>query len=359
MTLNECLQGAQAQGVSDLHLSEGQPLRARWQGGLQVWPPQAPLMLDSDLMVNWLSALFEGAVDQGAPSAANDAMATAPKPKATLRQDWLSWLSQGERDASHSVGDVRVRINAFVHSRGLGASLRLIPHHLPSWQALGIPNVAQAWLQEASGLILVTGATGSGKSTTLAALVDHLNEQAQLHLITLEDPIEFVHTPKNSLIHQRQLHRDFAHFASGLKSALRQDPDVILVGELRDLDTIRLALQAAETGHLVLASLHTRSAPQTIERIVDAFGAEEKPWVRNQLSLSLSAVICQHLVARRDGQGRLAAHEVMVATPAVRHLIREGKTAQIHTALQTGASVGMQTLQQALDGLKARGLIAL
>ncbi|MEY2781739.1 MAG: hypothetical protein RL307_1443 [Pseudomonadota bacterium] len=349
MTLNECLQGAQAQGVSDLHLSEDQPLRARKQGCLQAWPPQAPLLLDTELMVNWLSALFEAAADQGAPTAA----------KAALRQSWLSWLSQGERDASHSLGDVRVRINAFVHSRGLGASLRLIPHHLPSWQSLGIPNVAKSWLKEANGLILVTGATGSGKSTTLAALVDHLNEHGQLHLITLEDPVEFVHRPKNSLIHQRQLHRDFTHFASGLKSALRQDPDVILVGELRDLDTIRLALQAAETGHLVLASLHTRSAPQTIERIVDAFGADEKPWIRNQLSLSLSAVICQHLVAHRDGQGRVAAHEVMVATPAVRHLIREGKTAQIHTALQTGASVGMQTFQQAMDGLHAQGLIDL
>lgn len=347
MTLIECLQLAQAQGVSDLHLSEGQPLRARRDGQLLAWPPQTPEWLDAHRLSSWLAELFEGDRAQGAP--------LAPSPN--RHAQWLAWLAEGERDASHSLGGVRVRINAFVHSRGLGASLRLIPQYLPSWQTLGIPSVARAWLQEASGLILVTGATGSGKSTTLAALVDHLNGHAQAHLITLEDPIEFVHLPKTSLIHQRQLHRDFADFASGLKSALRQDPDVILVGELRDLDTIRLALQAAETGHLVLASLHTRSAPQTIERIVDAFGAEEKAWVRNQLSLSLSAVVCQHLMVRRGGQGRVAAHEVMVATPAVRHLIREGKTAQIHTALQTGASVGMQTLQQAIDGLRAQGLI--
>ncbi len=347
MTLAHCLRLAQAQGVSDLHLSEGQPVRARRDGQLQAWPSDSPLMLDTPLLIDWLSALFQAQ----APDDLAKTQGTDPA------QAWRHWLSQGERDASQSVGEVRVRINAFAHSRGLGASLRLIPQVIPGWDTLGVPAVAKSWLQLASGLILVTGATGSGKSTTLAALVDHLNCASRVHLITLEDPIEFIHTPRQSLIHQRQLHRDFSDFASGLKSALRQDPDVILVGELRDTETIRLALQAAETGHLVLASLHTRSAPQTIERIVDAFGADEKPWIRNQLSLSLSAVICQHLMPRANGQGRVAAHEVMVATPAVRHLIREGKSAQIHTALQTGASVGMQTLQQALDDLQRRGLI--
>lgn len=345
MTLDDYLALAQTQGVSDLHLSQGQPMQARCNGQLKPWPTASPLTISQDQVITWLRVLLSETRDAGMPAgqAANE---------------WQAWLSERERDASCSAGSVRVRVNAFAHARGLGASLRLIPHDLPSWEALGVPAVAKSWLQAASGLILVTGATGSGKSTTLAALVHHLNTQASVHLISLEDPIEFVHTPCKSLIHQRQLHRDFASFASGLKSALRQDPDVILVGELRDLDTMRLALQAAETGHLVLASLHTRSAPQTVERIVDAFDASEKPWIRNQLSLSLSAVICQHLLPASSGLGRVAAHEIMVATPAVRHLIREGKTAQLTTALQTGASVGMQTLEQSMDALRTKGLLA-
>jgi twitching motility protein PilT len=340
MNLEQCLARAQSEGVSDLHLSEGQPLRARRHGVLVPWPAEQPLRPSATTLREWLSTFTEGIAPPSADA-----------------QAWQRWLAQAECDSAKALGEVRVRAHLFWHDRGLGASLRLIPTQLPSWEVLGVPEVARTWLQATSGLVLVTGATGSGKSTTLAALVHALNAHQRLHIITLEDPIEFVHQPLCALVHQRQLHRDFATFDQGLKAALRQDPDVILVGELRDLNTIRLALQAAETGHLVLASLHTRSAPQTVERLVDVFAAEEKPWIRNQLSLSLHAVICQHLLPRSDGGGRVAAHEVMVATPAIRHLIREGKSAQMPTALQTGAALGMCTLAQSLQRLVHDGLI--
>jgi len=235
---------------------------------------------------------------------------------------------------------------------------RCIPEHIPRLHDLNAPAVLTEWLKHPHGLLLVTGATGSGKSTTLAAMLDHLNRTQPLHILTLEDPIEFVHHSQRSLVQHRSVPGHSADFATALRAALRQDPDVILVGELRDLSTIQLALRAAETGHLVLASLHTRSAAQAMERLVDIFPGEEKNLVRHQLSLSLLGVVHQVLCKSADGTRRVAAHEVLFATPAVRQMIRDNKAAQLPNALQTGAQFGMQTLAQSLSQLQAQGLIS-
>ena len=250
----------------------------------------------------------------------------------------------------------RFRVNAFEQQRGAGAVLRTIASNVPSIESLGLGEVFKQLCDLPRGLVLVTGATGSGKTTTLAAMIDHLNSTRALHILTLEDPIEFIHLPKCSLINQRQVHRDTHSIDAALRSALREDPDVIMLGEMRDLDTIRLALTAAETGHLVLATLHTPSAAKTIDRVVDVFAAEEKSMVRTMLSESLHAVVCQTLVKKKGG-GRVAAHEIMLGTPAIRNLIRENKVAQMASAIQTGAAVGMQTLEMSLKRLKERGLI--
>jgi twitching motility protein PilT len=251
----------------------------------------------------------------------------------------------------------RFRVNVFVQARGISAVFRVIPHHIPSLDSMHAPAVLTELVHRAQGLVLVTGATGSGKSTTLAAMVDALNQTQAKHIITIEDPIEFVHTPQQCLVQQRELGAHTLSFANALRAALREDPDVILVGELRDLDTIRLAITAAETGHLVLGTLHTASAAKTIDRMVDVFPAQEKEMVRSMLSESLSAVMSQVLCKRKDGQGRVAAFEVMVGTPAVRNLIREGKVAQLYSAIQTGRGAGMQTLDQSLATLVQQGRI--
>ena len=251
----------------------------------------------------------------------------------------------------------RFRVNVFQQARGVSAVFRVIPHHMPSLESLHAPEVLSELIHRTRGLVLVTGATGSGKSTTLAAMVNALNQTQAKHIITIEDPIEFVHTPKQCLIQQRELGAHTQSFANALRAALREDPDVILVGELRDLDTIRLAITAAETGHLVLSTLHTSSAAQTMDRIIDVFPAEEKGMVRSMLSESLNAVISQVLCKRKDGQGRVAAFEVMVGTPAVRNLIRENKVAQLYSVMQTGRSVGMQTLDQSLSARVAQGVV--
>jgi twitching motility protein PilT len=240
--------------------------------------------------------------------------------------------------------------------RGVAAVFRVIPDQTPTLDELDLPHVFKELLELPNGLILVTGPTGSGKSTTLAAMVDYINTTQQGHIITIEDPIEFTHNSKKSLINQRQIHRDTHDFAAALRSALREDPDVILVGEMRDLETIRLALTAAETGHLVMATLHTSSAPRTINRIVDVFPAGEKNMIRNMLSESLQAVICQTLVKSKIG-GRVAALEIMIGSAAIRNLIREDKIAQMVTAIQTGSDLGMCTLDQYLQGLVGRELI--
>jgi twitching motility protein PilT len=263
-----------------------------------------------------------------------------------------------ECDFSLNIADVsRFRVNVFQQTRGVSAVFRVIPHHMPSLEKLNAPVIFSQLIQSPRGMVLVTGPTGSGKSTTLAAMLHALNLSQSKHIVTLEDPIEFVHIPQQCLIQQREVGTHTHSFANALRAALREDPDVILVGELRDLETIRLAITAAETGHLVLGTLHTSSAAKTINRIVDVFPAEEKDMVRSMLSESLNAVISQVLCKRKDGAGRVAAYEVMVGTTAVRNLIREGKVAQLYSAIQTGRGVGMQTLDQSLAALVQQGLI--
>lgn len=264
-----------------------------------------------------------------------------------------------ECDFSFSIpGLARFRVNAFNQKRGAAAVMRTIPSKILSLEQLNAPKSFADFALKARGLVLVTGPTGSGKSTTLAAMVNHVNENEYGHILTVEDPIEFVHESKKCLINQREVGPHTMSFTNALRSALREDPDAILVGELRDLETIRLALTAAETGHLVFGTLHTSSAAKTIDRIVDVFPAEEKEMVRSMLSESLQAVISQTLLKTKDGSGRVAAHEIMVGTPAIRNLIREAKIAQMYSAIQTGSNVGMQTLDQNLTDLVRRNVIS-
>ena len=314
-----------ALGGSDLHLSAGAHPMARVLGELQALDG-GPLL--SDLMANELKTLLPDC------------------------------LAQDHDDAVAIQGLGRFRVNVFAQARGWSSVWRCIPEQIPSLQDLNTPACLTQWLQHPNGLLLVTGATGSGKSTTLAALLAHLNHTQPLHIMTLEDPIEFVHHSQRSLVQQRNVPGHSADFATALRAALRQDPDVILVGELRDLPTIELALRAAETGHLVLATLHTRSAAQAIERLVDVFPGDTKALVRQQLSLSLLGVVHQVLCKSADGCRRVAAHEVLYATPAVRQMIRDNKAAQLPNALQTGAQFGMQTLAQSLAQLQTQGVIS-
>ena len=260
-------------------------------------------------------------------------------------------------DFSFSVPDVaRFRVNVFHQNRGYAAVFRTIPRQILTLEQLGMGDVFRNISLQPRGLVLVTGPTGSGKSTSMAAMVDCINKNRPDHILTIEDPIEFVHQSHKSLINQRQMHRDTINFDQALRSALREDPDVLVIGELRDLQTIRLALTAAETGHLVLATMHTTSATKTIDRVVDVFPAGEKPMVRSMLSESLQAVISQ-LLLTKEGGGRVAAFEIMVGTQAVRNLIREGKIAQMYSSIQTGSAVGMQTLDQSLNYLVGQGVI--
>ncbi len=254
-------------------------------------------------------------------------------------------------------GLARFRVNAFNQNRGAGAVFRTIPSEILSLEDLNAPAIFKDIADYPRGVVLVTGPTGSGKSTTLAAMINHKNETEYGHILTVEDPIEFVHQSKKCLINQREVHRDTLGFNEALRSALREDPDVILVGEMRDLETIRLALSAAETGHLVFGTLHTSSAAKTIDRVVDVFPAEEKDMVRAMLSESLRAVISQSLL-KKNGGGRVAAHEIMIGTPAIRNLIRENKIAQMYSAIQTGQQFGRQTLDQNLKGLVEKGLVS-
>jgi twitching motility protein PilT len=252
----------------------------------------------------------------------------------------------------------RFRVNAFNHNRGSGAVFRTIPSKILTLEQLNCPPIFKEIAETPRGIVLVTGPTGSGKSTTLAAMVDYVNENEMGHILTVEDPIEFVHQSKKCLINQREVGPHTLSFQNALRSALREDPDVILVGEMRDLETIRLALSAAETGHLVFGTLHTSSAAKTVDRIVDVFPAAEKEMVRSMLSESLRAVISQTLCKTKDEQGRVAAHEIMIGTPAIRNLIRENKVAQMYSAIQTGQNIGMQTLDQNLQDLVRRNVIS-
>jgi twitching motility protein PilT len=264
-----------------------------------------------------------------------------------------------ECDFSFEIPDLaRFRVNAFNQQRGAGAVFRTIPSKVLTLEELNAPRVFKDLADTPRGIVLVTGPTGSGKSTTLAAMIDYINDTQMSHILTVEDPIEFVHNSKKSLINQREVGPHTQSFDNALRSALREDPDVILVGEMRDLETIRLALTAAETGHLVFGTLHTSSAAKTIDRVVDVFPAAEKEMVRSMLSESLRAVISQTLCKTKDEQGRVAAHEIMIGTPAIRNLIRENKIAQMYSAIQTGQSVGMQTLDQNLQDLVKRNIIS-
>lgn len=270
------------------------------------------------------------------------------------RKDFEEFL---ETDFSFEIpGLARFRVNAFNHNRGVGAVFRTIPSTILSLEELGAPAVFGDIADTPRGIVLVTGPTGSGKSTTLAAMMDYKNNTEYGHILTLEDPIEFVHQSKKCLVNQREIHRDSLGFAEALRSALREDPDIILVGEMRDPETIGLALSAAETGHLVFGTLHTSSAAKTIDRVIDVFPAAEKEMIRSMLSESLKAVISQTLL-KKVGGGRVAAHEIMIGTPAIRNLIRENKIPQMYSAIQTGQNLGMQTLDQNLQELVQKGLV--
>jgi len=329
MDITELLAFSAKQDASDLHLSAGLPPMIR---------------VDGDMRRLNVAELDDSQVRRLIYDVMNDRQ----------RRDFEALL---ETDFSFEVTGVsRFRVNAFTQGRGAGAVFRTIPSNVLTLDDLGLGDVFRRLAMMPRGLVLVTGPTGSGKSTTLAAMIDYINSNRQDHILTIEDPIEFVHESKRCLINQREVHRDTKGFATALRSALREDPDVILVGELRDLETIRLALTAAETGHLVFGTLHTTSAAKTIDRIIDVFPGDEKGMVRSMLSESLQAVISQTLL-KRDGGGRVAAHEILVATSAIRNLIREGKVAQMYSAIQTGGSVGMQTLDAALTRLVAEGVV--
>jgi len=264
-----------------------------------------------------------------------------------------------EIDFSFEVPNLaRFRVNAFIQNRGAGAVMRTIPSKIMTLEELKAPKIFESIADYPRGMVLVTGPTGSGKSTTLAAMINHKNENELGHILTVEDPIEFVHESKKCLINQREVGPHTLSFNNALRSALREDPDVILVGEMRDLETIRLAMSAAETGHLVFGTLHTSSAAKTIDRIIDVFPADEKEMVRAMLSESLRAVISQTLLKTKDGAGRAAAHEIMICTPAIRNLIREAKVPQMYSAIQTGGSIGMQTLDQCLTDLVKRNIVS-
>jgi twitching motility protein PilT len=328
--IGELLAFSVKNGASDLHLSAGLPPMIRVDG--DVRRVNTPPMDHKDV-----HALVYDIM--------NDKQ----------RKDYEEFL---ECDFSFEIpGLARFRVNAFNHNRGAGAVFRTIPSDILSLEDLKAPKIFKDISDFPRGVVLVTGPTGSGKSTTLAAMVNHINETEYGHILTVEDPIEFVHTSKKCLINQREVHRDTLGFNEALRSALREDPDVILVGEMRDLETIRLALSAAETGHLVFGTLHTSSAAKTIDRIVDVFPAAEKDMIRAMLSESLRAVISQTLL-KKVGGGRVAAHEIMIGTPAIRNLIRENKIAQMYSAIQTGAQFGMQTLDQNLLELVKKNVIS-
>jgi twitching motility protein PilT len=313
--------------ASDLHLTAGSPPMVRQKGRLgaldyPVLSPQQTREIIYSILTN----------DQ----------------RKRLENDW-------QIDFAYSIpGQGRFRVNAYFQRASLGAAFRLIPNEMPALDDLGLPPVLREFVKKPRGFVLVTGPTGSGKSTTLAAMLDVINKERHEHIMTIEDPIEFLHRHQNCIVNQRELGSDAQSFALGLKAALRQDPDVILVGEMRDLETIATALTAAETGHLVFATLHTQDTAQTVDRIVDVFPPAQQHQVRVQLSVSLQGIVTQQLLPTADGQSRVCATEILVPTPAVRNLIREGKTHQIYSALQTGGAHGMQTMDAALADLVRR-----
>ncbi|OAN19438.1 twitching motility protein PilT [Photobacterium jeanii] len=329
MDITELLDFSVKHNASDLHLSAGVPPIIR---------------VDGDVRQLSLPPLEHGEVHRLVFDIMNDAQ----------RREYEEKL---EVDFSFELPEVgRFRVNAFHQSRGSAAVFRTIPMVVPTLESLNVPDVFYDIAKCPRGLVLVTGATGSGKSTTLAAMVDYINNNFNRHILTIEDPVEFVHQSKRCLINQREVHRDTHSFQAALRSSLREDPDVILVGELRDKETISLALTAAETGHLVFGTLHTSSAAKTVDRVIDVFPGNDKDMVRSMLSESLRAVISQNLLKCTSG-GRVAAHEIMMATPAIRNLIREDKVAQMFSMIQTGSASGMLTMEQSVKMLVAQGLV--
>ena len=330
MDITELLSFTVQQGASDLHISAGMPPIIR---------------VDGEVRRIKLPSLDHKQVHTLIYDIMNDKQ----------RKEYEDTL---ETDFSFEVpGLARFRVNAFNHNRGAGAVFRTIPSKVLTLDDLDMGKVFRDLSDLPRGLVLVTGPTGSGKSTTLAAMIDYVNDTRAAHILTIEDPIEFVHESKKCLVNQREVHRDTHSFSNALRSALREDPDIILVGEMRDLETIRLALTAAENGHLVFGTLDTTSAAKTIDRVIDVFPAAEKDMVRSMLSESLMGVISQTLLKKPKG-GRVAAHEIMIGTPAIRNLIREAKVAQMYSAIQTGASFGMKTLDQSLQELVQKGMIS-
>ncbi|MEA2348603.1 MAG: twitching motility protein PilT [Thermoleophilaceae bacterium] len=316
--------------ASDLHLTTGAPPMVREHGKLKAldYP-----VLDQQLVRETIYSILTN--DQ----------------RQRLESDW-------QIDLSYSIPNVaRFRVNAYFQRDSLGAAFRLIPTSIPAFQTLGLPEILLDFTRKPRGFVIVTGPTGSGKSTTLASMIDRINKERHEHIMTVEDPIEFLHAHQNCIVNQRELGSDAKSFALALKAALRQDPDVILVGEMRDLETMQTAITAAETGHLVFATLHTQDTAQTVDRIIDAFPPSQQHQVRIQLSVALQGIVTQQLLPRADGSGRVCACEVLVPTPGIRNLIREGKTHQIYSALQTGGGVGMQTMDSALVDLARRGVI--
>ena len=320
----EVLLQVMERNASDLHLTAGSPPMIRHHGRLHAldYPrltPETTRQVVYSILTN----------DQ----------------RQKLETDW-------QVDLAYSIpGKARFRVNAYFQRAAVSAALRLIPQEMPKLDSLGLPPVLEDFTKKPRGFVLVTGPTGSGKSTSLAAMLDLINETRHEHILSIEDPIEFLHKHKSCIVNQRELGADTKSFAQGLKAGLRQDPDVILVGEMRDLETISTALTAAETGHLVFATLHTQDTAQTVDRIVDVFPPEQQQQVRVQLSVALQGIVTQQLLPTADGQGRCVATEVLVPTPAVRNLIREGKTHQIYSALQTGGQFGMQTMDASLAQL--------
>ncbi|HBL24075.1 MAG: type IV pilus twitching motility protein PilT [Syntrophorhabdaceae bacterium] len=330
MDISELLRFALESGGSDLHISAGEPPVIRIHGEMTKVDLPALDKEDVHNMIYDILSDFQRKVFE----------------------------EHLELDFSFGLGDLaRFRVNVFKQHRGESAVFRTIPNKIPTFDQLSLPRVFKDIAGLEKGLVLVTGPTGSGKSTTLAAIIDYINDTVKEHILTIEDPIEFLHLSKKCLLNQRELGPHTRSFANALRSALREDPDVILVGEMRDLETIQLALTAAETGHLVFATLHTSSAPDTVDRVIDVFPAGQQNQVRSMLSGSLQAVISQALFKRRDGKGRVAGFEVMIATPAIRNLIRENKIAQIPSMIQTSKGIGMQTMEAACNELIAKNLV--
>lgn len=330
MEITELLVFAQKNNASDLHLSTGNPPVLRVHGDMM------PMRMDP-MQADQVKQLLYSIMTEA------------------QRTDYERDL---ELDFALSFGpEMRFRINAFNTHNGPAAVFRSIPTEVLTLEQIKAPEVLKELTERPKGMILVTGPTGSGKSTTLAAMVDYINQTTAKHILTIEDPIEFVHQSKRSLVNQREVGNSTNSFAKALKSALREDPDVILVGELRDLETIQLAMTAAETGHLVMGTLHTNSAPKTIDRIIDVFPANDKEMIRAMFSVSLEAIITQGLLKRADGTGRVAVHEILIGTPAIRNLIRENKIPQVASMMQTGSKIGMCTMKESVNKLLSNGTI--